>query len=138
MTSAQHTLLGLIGGAILLAAMGGCRPQPVEGGTAGSLVIQGSPVSEIQISVHQNTGGSWTKIGFGDTRADGSFELVKLGAEGPLVLEPGEYRFTLESIGVPLFLPPIYTSPQATPLVVQYPTSDGSIPLVIGSPAPGR
>lgn len=122
----RPVVLGLM---VLLGQMmlPGCYSQPVMGGTAGKLTIGGAPMSEVQISVYQQKEGAWEKIGFGDATSDGSFELVKPGAAGPLVLEAGEYRFTLESIGAPLRVPPAYQNPASTPLSVVFPTGDGQL-----------
>lgn len=110
---------------ICLLAVVGCGVQPVVGGTAGELRAGDLPLGDVQVTVHRATSdGTWQPIGFADTRSDGSFELVTPGAAGPLVLEPGEYRFTLESVGSPLRVPKPYLSAEATPLRIAW---DGTL-----------
>jgi hypothetical protein len=111
--------------------LAGCGPQPVTGGTGGTLQIDGTPMSEVQLTVHQPAGTGWEAIGFGVATTDGSFELVTRGAAGPLALAPGTYRCTLESVGAPLAIAPQYTEPAATPLEIVWPTADGRLTIDI-------
>lgn len=99
----------------------GCGPRPVAGGTQGILRWGEEPLADIQLTVHRVQGGVPTTTGFGVTGFDGKFALFTNGAQGPLKLEPGEYRFTLESVGSPLVIPPAWTKPESTPLQVQWP-----------------
>jgi hypothetical protein len=116
---------------LLTLFLAGCGPQPVTGGTGGTLRFGGTPMSEVQITVHQPAGAGWEAIGFGVATTDGSFELVTSGAAGPLVLAPGNYRCTLESVGAPLAIDPQYAQAATTPLEIAWPTSDGRITIDI-------
>jgi hypothetical protein len=111
----------------------GCESRPVVGGTGGHLRSNGQPLSEVQLTVHRREGASWSAIGFAVTGAGGEFELVTNRAAGPLQLEPGEYRFTLESVGAPVQIPREYLQAETTPLAVMWPTSDGHLQLELGA-----
>jgi hypothetical protein len=112
------------------AAVPGCdRVHPVAGGTRGMLRMGDELTSDIQVTVHQVDGGSTRPVGFGVTSLDGSFELVTNGAQGPLWLAPGEYRFTLESAGSPVRLPGEFARPDTTPLAVEWSADDGDLDL---------
>ncbi|EAQ81959.1 hypothetical protein [Blastopirellula marina] len=106
--------------AILLPLSVGCGPQPVTGGTSGTLVTSGNPLGEMQVHVYRSDAADDTPLGFGVTAADGSFELVQPAAAGPLQLEPGKYLFTVESVGSPVILPKKYASRKTTPLEVDW------------------
>jgi hypothetical protein len=117
----------------------GCAgAQPTNGGTEGVLHAGNNKLSEIQITVHQMKSGSSMPIGFGVPSPDGSFRLVTNGAAGPLYLSPGEYRFTLESIGAPIVIPKAYAKPETTPLKVNWSASDRTVDLDIPRLAPIR
>ncbi|UUO07602.1 hypothetical protein M4951_04670 [Blastopirellula sp. J2-11] len=103
--------------AFLLPLSVGCGPKPVTGGTSGTLLTSGNPLGEMQVNVYRSDAAD-KPLGFGVTAADGSFELVQPAAVGPLQLEPGKYRFTVESVGSPVVLPKKYASSKTTPLEV--------------------
>jgi len=86
-------------------------------------------LSEIQVTVHQRQGTDFQPIGFGVPSARGEFRLVANGASGPLVLEPGEYRCTLESIGAPLQIPGEYTKADTSPLKISWSASDRTLDI---------
>lgn len=110
--------------AVVFGTLPGCGgPAPAEGGTPGKLTFGSDVSSDIQITVHQRVSGGFQELGFGNTSADGSFILYKSGAKEPLWLEPGDYRFTLESIGPPVQFPEELQEPNSTPLKVTW-TSD--------------
>jgi hypothetical protein len=70
---------------------------------------------DVRVDVY--AAGAWEPIGFGITRDGGSFELYQTNARGALELTPGEYSFTLESVGPePLALRPELRDVQRTPL----------------------
>jgi hypothetical protein len=117
--------------AIIAAALVGCGPQPVAGGTPGVLRAGGNPVSDIQITVYEADGEAWRAMGFGVPGADGAFELVTNGAAGALWLPPGEYRCTLESVGAPVRIPKEYAQVETTPLTVSWSESDEMLTLEI-------
>ena len=119
---------------LVLAAAGCGGVESVAGGTRGTLLADGAPLSEIQITVHHVDGSTTQPVGFGVTAFDGSFELFANGAQGPLWLEPGEYRCTLESVGAPLQIRQEYTQPETTPLKVSWSQTDQSLKLEIPTP----
>jgi hypothetical protein len=122
--------LFIILSAILAVSLPGCGgPQPVTGGTPGTLRVGGELLSDFQVTIHEVAGTTTQPIGFGVTGADGSFLLMTNGAQGPLWLSPGEYRCTLESAGAPLVIPKQYTQAATTPLKVTWPTGDESLEL---------
>ena len=101
----------------------GSATAPAEGGTTGILKFGANVTSDIVVTVHQQNGGQFSAIGFGTTIQDGSFILYKPGATEPLWLEPGEYVFSLESIGPPIQIPAEYQKAESTPLKITW-TSD--------------
>ncbi len=116
-------------GLVALLTGAGCGVRPVTGGTPGRLLSGGTPVAEMQIAVFQDDGSGWQQIGFGVTAGDGSFALVKNQAQGPLLLSPGDYRLTLESVGAPVTFPAVYTQPSQTPLQITWPTPEQRLEL---------
>lgn len=129
---APRTLFILL---FLLTLFTGCGPRPVTGGTPGTLRAGGELLSDIQVNVFQLEGGTWKPIGFGLTGLQGEFALFTPGAQGPLTLIPGNYRFTVESAGAPIFFPPEYAQAETTPLTITWPTSTSlltlDVPLVL-------
>lgn len=115
-------------GVLLIA---GCGPGPTKGGTAGRILAGGQPLSEVQVTVHRIEAGTSQPLGFGVPRADGSFQLVTTDASGPLLLAPGEYRCTIESIGAPVAIPATYQSADATPLHVQWSSDSRELTLEV-------
>jgi hypothetical protein len=113
----------------VLASAGGCGPRPVVGGTPGILRSGQQTLAEVQVTLHRQEGSSWQFVGFADTATDGSFELLTRGAAGPLVLPPGEYRATLESVGAPIQIPPVYTKPDSSPLAIRWSGDEGKLEL---------
>jgi hypothetical protein len=105
-------------GVVVLMMFGfiGCGPNPVVGGTRGVLLADGAPVADVQVSVYQPEEGSWQPIGFADTASDGTFRLLLNEARGPLQLDEGQYRFTLQSVGAPLVIPRELSAVETTPL----------------------
>ena len=117
-------------GLMCVAASSGCgTSHSVAGGTKGMLKVGSEAISEIQLTVHRVEGGSTKPIGFAVTTADGSFELLKTGASGALWLTPGEYRFTIESIGAPIKFPKEFGQPESTPLKAVWSASDRNLTL---------
>lgn len=113
---------------MLIAAMTpGCGTKGVIGGTKGLLHTGSAMMSELQITVHQVEGSATKQIGSGVTDSNGEFELVTNGAKGPLKLSPGEYRFTLESVGAPVVLPQEFTQADTTPLKLTWSAGDKAI-----------
>ncbi len=124
--------------ALLATALAGCGGvKPVTGGTSGTLSFGDQLLSDIQVTVHQLDGTSFQNVGFGVTDRDGWFELVTNRAQGPLVLDAGEYRFTLESAGAPVQVPKEYSQAETTPLKVSW-SGDGELELKVTSMLPLR
>ena len=116
----------------LMTFWSGCGGvEPVTGGTTGTLHVGRELLSDIQVTIHRVEGGSTEPIGFGVTRFDGSFELMTNGAQGPLWLTPGEYRFTLESSGAPVEFPKQYHQAATTPLKVSRSSAEETLDLKI-------
>ena len=111
--------------AVVLVALPGCGggPSPSKGGTPGKLTFGSNVSSDIKVTIHRNAASGFEELGFANTAADGSFVLYNLGATEPLWLEPGDYAFTLESIGPPVEFPEEFVKPESTPLKVTW-TSD--------------
>ena len=122
--------------AVLVACafgLAGCGPKPITGGTPGTLAFEGKPVSDIRVTVHRRHGGQSEPIGFAVTANDGTFALVTNEARGPLRLTPGDYCFTLESVGPPVRIDKEYTKPDSTPLKVSWSAADTSLTLDVPS-----
>ncbi len=107
---------------IVLTFVVGCSdgPTPITGGTRGTLTSGSKPISQMQVNVFAGAAGESNPIGRGYVDAEGGFELVTADSSGPLQLESGAYRFTVESIGAEVTIPPEYTRPSTTPLKVEY------------------
>lgn len=117
---------------LMATTLPGCGGvKPVVGGTEGTLKVAHQLLSDIQVTVHQVEGGSTRPVGFGTTIADGTFKLVTNGARGPLWLNPGEYRFTLESAGAPVEFPKEYTHADTTPLKLRWAGGDSDLELEV-------
>lgn len=113
--------------------LSGCSDAsaPARGGTPGTLTFGDGVTSDINITVHRNSAGSFQPIGFGLTDVEGKFILYKTGAAGPLWLEPGDYVFTLESVGPSIEFPKEYLSPQSTPLMLNWTADSTSADLTV-------
>jgi hypothetical protein len=116
---------------LALCTVPGCGDARHAGGTPGSLVAGGQPLDEIQVTVHRPEGAGFLPVGFGVATTDGSFRLFAPGALADLRLEPGEYRFTLESVGAPVVVPKEYASPDTTPLRRTWTATDEKLLLEI-------
>ena len=116
-----------------ISLLNGCSnaPAPAAGGTPGTLTFGDGVTSDINITVHQNSAGSFQPIGFGLTDIEGRFILYQTGAAGPLWLEPGDYVFTLESVGPSIVFPKEYLSPQTTPLQLSWTADSNSADLTV-------
>jgi hypothetical protein len=114
----------------------GCDPgRPVTGGTAGIIHCNGIALDSIEIQVHRRKGATFEAVGSGVSGPDGRFQLVQPKASGPLYLEPGEYHFTLESVGpVSLNWEAEFQDPSRTPLHCQWMPTDGVLDLDVPEP----
>ena len=108
----------------------GAETSHVVGGTAGSLTAGEVPIPDFEIKVYKT--GSTVPLGLGTTGKDGKFQLVEPKGVSPLWLAPGEYVFTLESLGpVPPPLSPAYMNATKTPLKVNWKAVDKSLDLKV-------
>ena len=116
-----------------VSVLSGCSdaPAPATGGTPGTLTFGDGVTSDINITVHRSSAGSFQPIGFGLTDVEGKFILYQTGAAGPLWLEPGDYVFTLESVGPSIAFPKEYLNPQATPLKLNWAADSTSADLTV-------
>jgi hypothetical protein len=114
-----------------LLTLAGCGVHSVAGGTTGQLQIGDEPMSEIQITVYRIDGGDPEPIGMAVSNSEGEFQLLTNGAQGALWLEPGEYRFTLESIGPPIQFSREYTQPETTPLSIEWSADESVLELIV-------
>jgi len=119
--------LALVGCVLAAAGCGGAKP--VTGGTSGIFRCGPNPLGDVQLTLHQPDESGFRPVGFGLTRADGSFDLLAQGATGPLWLSPGDYVCTLESAGAPVQFPKEFLSPQTTPLKVRWTDAMTSLEL---------
>ena len=117
--------------ALMIVLLGCGGVKPVTGGTSGTLHVGRELLSDIQVTIHRVEGSSTEPIGFGVTGFDGSFELMTNGAQGPLWLTPGKYRFTLESSGAPVEFPKQYRQAATTPLKVSRSSAEEALVLEI-------
>lgn len=108
--------------AIVLTGLAGCgnATPGIAGGTAGKLSFGNDVSSDIRITVYEAQAGSFRPIGFGNSAADGSFVLYSPAADEPLWLQPGDYAFTLESLGPPVQFPDEYLNAETSPLKVTW------------------
>jgi len=109
----------LILGLVTLTGCGQHVPA-VTGGTQGILECEGQKIGDVQLTLYPGEGTATAPVGFAVTQLDGTFELYKMGATGPLWLPAGQYRCTLESVGAPVQIPSRYMKPETTPLTVDW------------------
>jgi hypothetical protein len=116
-----------------VSLLSGCSdaPAPATGGTPGTLTFGDGVTSDINITVHRSSAGSFHPIGFGLTDVEGKFILYQTGAAGPLWLDPGDYVFTLESVGPAIAFPKEYLRPQSTPLKLSWTADSKSADLTL-------
>jgi 5-hydroxyisourate hydrolase-like protein (transthyretin family) len=104
---------------MLIALTGGCSSTPPEvpPGTEGLIHAEGSPLADVHVQVYAQESSSLGPLGSALSDADGRFQLRLPDLSGPLHLEPGDYRFTIESAGdIYLNWPAALSDPQKTPL----------------------
>ena len=121
--------LSLVSGVCsIVIGCGGYRSVP--GGTEGLLQSDGEPIAGIEVTIHELNETSWEVIGSGVSLSDGTFVLRSPLAEGPLWLQPGEYRVTLASVRPDFVALPVkYLSVLDTPFEVDWSSSDTMIEL---------
>jgi hypothetical protein len=132
---AFHAGLFGLSTAMLVLCVSGCGTDQLEQGTEATVTVAGEPVVDVQVNVFAVKDGKPVEIGFAVSRAGGKLKFLQPQASGPLVLEPGDYRFTAETVGAALVIPREYADPATTPLRVTLPSPDG-ITLILPDPEP--
>lgn len=119
----------------ILIVFSGCEPVAVTGGTSGHIHCAGQPLTDIQVTVHRVSAGGIERIGLGVSNLQGDFALVQPAASGPLWLEPGKYRLTIESVGpVSLNWPAEFADAHRTPLVRTWTAADVTLDVNVPQP----
>jgi hypothetical protein len=117
------------------ALFAGCgRVRPVTGGTPGVLQVPNQVASDLQLTLFREQEGTWQPIGFATTGEGGRFELLLPGAVGPLRLEPGLYRVTVQTAGSDLALPPDIGQVATTPVRIEWTGTEPSLQLALTLP----
>jgi hypothetical protein len=120
----------LITAAFLTGVVAGCSSPAIStDGSPGTLLFGTAAVGDICVVVHRRQGSAFQSPGFGNTDQQGAFHLLQTGGQEALVLEPGEYCFTLESLGPPMVFPVVYRKPDTTPLKVNWTADMKSLDL---------
>jgi hypothetical protein len=115
---------------ILIGCLLGCStPTVSKAGSSGSLWFGGQTLSDICVVVHRKVDSSFQQIGFGTTDQTGFFHLLRPDGQEPLTLVPGDYSFTLESLGPQIVFPDIYLKPETTPLTATWASDTTSLDL---------
>jgi hypothetical protein len=105
---------------ILIGCLLGCSsPTVSKDGSAGSLSFGTQTLG----------GASFQSIGFGTTDQAGFFHLMKSGGLDPLILEPGDYVFTLESVGPQIQFSEEYLNAELSPLKATWSAESTSLDL---------
>lgn len=116
---------------IILWCLAGCgSATTIEAGSTGFLWFGTEMLNDICVVVHRNDGADFQTVGFGTTDNAGHFELLTPDGQEALHLEPGDYTFTLESVGPPVQFPEEYLQPESTPLKVTWTAEMSSLDLV--------
>ena len=130
-----HAGLSGLSAAMLMTLVSGCGSDPLEQGTEATITVAGEPVVDVQVNVFAIQDGKPVEVGFAVSRAGGKLKFLQPRASGPLVLEPGDYRFTAETVGAALVIPQEYRDPATTPLQVTLPSAGG---ITLTLPEPGQ
>jgi hypothetical protein len=102
---------------ILVSSLLGCSdPTVSKDGSIGTLKFGTQTLGDICVVVHKKEGSAFQQLGFGTTDGTGMFFLLKTGGQEALILEPGDYTFTLEPVGPQIAFPPVYLQPEKSPL----------------------
>ena len=102
---------------ILVGSLLGCsEPTVSKDGSIGTLKFGTQTLGDICVVVHKKEGSAFQQLGFGTTDGTGMFFLLKTGGQEALILEPGDYTFTLEPVGPQISFPPVYLQPEKSPL----------------------
>ncbi len=115
---------------VALAAAGGCaRSSSI--GTQGTLRRGDEPLANVRVTVNRLRNDVIESMGFGVTDEGGTFFLVTGLAGRGLRLAPGNYVFTLKSVGGQLRIPNEYAQVNLTPLKVTWPGGDQILDLEV-------
>ena len=102
---------------ILVSSLLGCsEPTVSKDGSIGTLKFGTQTLGDICVVVHKKEGSAFQQLGFGTTDGTGMFFLLKTGGQEALILEPGDYTFTLEPVGPQIAFPPVYLQSEKSPL----------------------
>lgn len=121
---------------MLAVLSGGCgAPGEIPGGTAGALYANGRPLPDVLVTVFPDTPSATEPLGIGITDREGRFVLRTREPVAPLTLDPGGYRFTVESMGaVYRNWPPEYADPSETPLKQTVSASNEGLEINVPEP----
>lgn len=115
---------------ILIGCLIGCgSATTIEGGSPGFLWFGTERLNDICVVAHHSDGAAFKTVGFGTTDSAGHFRLLTPDGQSALHLEPGDYTFTLESVGPPVQFPEEYLQPETTPLKVTWTAEMSSLDL---------
>ncbi len=89
------------------------------------------PLANVRVTVNRLRNDAIESIGFGVTDEGGTFFLVTGPAGSGLRLSPGDYCFTLKSVGGQLRIPNEYAQVNRTPLKVTWPGGDQVLDLEV-------
>jgi hypothetical protein len=126
---------GVIGAALVLTLVSGCRDRLIKEGTQGVLRFNDEPVANIRLTVNRVEPKGIKPVGSAVTAADGTFQLVTHGGRAGLMLTPGDYRCTLKSMGASVHIPNHYAEVNTTPLKVSWSNSDTTLNLEVHATA---
>lgn len=102
---------------VLVCTLHGCsEPTVSQDGSIGTLHFGTQTLGDICVVVHKTDGTTFQQAGFGTTDGTGKFFLVKSDGQEALILEPGDYSFTLEPVGPQISFPAVYLQPAKSPL----------------------
>lgn len=114
----------------LSSGLFGCsEPTVSKDGSIGTLKFGAQTLGDICVVVHKQDGTAFQQLGFGTTDGTGKFFLLKTGGQEALILEPGDYSFTLEPVGPQIAFPTIYLQPEKSPLKTNWTADKTSLDL---------
>jgi len=126
MMSSRFITLSLL----LTNGLFGCsEPTVSKDGSTGALKFGTQALGDICVVVHKKEGATFQQLGFGTTDGTGNFFLLKTGGQEALILEPGDYFFTLEPVGPQIAFPAIYLQPEKSPLKITWTADMTSLDL---------
>jgi hypothetical protein len=121
---------------LALTTISGCGQRPIKEGTRGVLHFNGEPVADIRVTVNQVDRKGIKPLGYGVTKADGTFQLLTHAGRAGLKLTPGNYCCTLKAVGAPVRIPNHYAEVNTTPLKVSWSERDTNLDLQVRGNSP--